>query len=284
MDGLGTSIFTLTACIGAFIFGSQIGPVLLDKRMMHAIARWVRLNRYGRFSPARRRALLEKDKQWQAEHGSPGRTNHADESQDNGHDHAHAQNGHHGIDQNNNAQTTSPYREHTILENELKANYPILVLIFLSLVFLSMWAATGVIAYYVPRWRGIVMFALLFSPPGVWLRFYLSRLNLRNSLRFPLGTFIANIFGTAILAMLLALQYTPGRSRLHCQILQGWGDGFCGTLTTVSTFIVEIRKLERRHAYTYVVISWIAGQAVMLLILGSVDFARGGLERNKCAY
>lgn len=146
------------------------------------------------------------------------------------------------------------------------------------LLFLLLWLVTILVCYYVPRWRGIVMFALIFSPFGVWTRFYLARLNPRLA-RFQLGTFAANTLGTIILATCVALQRANALNdnKLQCQVLQGIADGFCGCLTTVSTFVVELRKLDRKASYRYVLVSWTAGQLIMLVILGSVDFARGGL-------
>jgi fluoride ion exporter CrcB/FEX len=150
------------------------------------------------------------------------------------------------------------------------------------LVFILLWLAACLISYYVERWRGIVMFSLVLAPLGTWTRFYLSQLNLRIA-RFPLGTFLANMLGTALLALCVALQTTGNRTRLQCQILQGFDDGFCGCLTTVSTLVAEIRKLNRKDAYVYAVASWAAGQVVVLLILGSTSFARQDGLQPRCA-
>jgi fluoride ion exporter CrcB/FEX len=56
---------------------------------------------------------------------------------------------------------------------------------------------------------------------------------------------------------------------LECSALQGVLDGFCGSLSTVSTFVVELRTLRRRDAYVYGVTSWVVGQVLMVLVLGS---------------
>ena len=150
------------------------------------------------------------------------------------------------------------------------------------LVFVLLWLAACLISYYVERWRGIVMFSLVLAPLGTWARFYLSQLNPRIA-RFPLGTFLANLLGTALLALCVTLQMTGNRTRLRCQILQGFDDGFCGCLTTVSTLVAEIRKLNRRDAYVYAVASWAAGQLVVLLIMGSTNFARQDGLQPRCA-
>ena len=143
--------------------------------------------------------------------------------------------------------------------------------------FILCWLATILICIYVPKWRGIVMFALILAPAGTWIRFYLSQIN-ASFPRFPFGTFAANMIGTAVLASCLALQRSGSRGELQCQVLQGIDDGFCGCLTTVSTLVIEISKLDRPRSYLYVVASYGCGQVLMLLILGGVDFARRGLE------
>ena len=88
--------------------------------------------------------------------------------------------------------------------------------------------------------------ALLFSFPGTLTRYVLSiLLNPRFKL-LPVGTLVANEFGTSLLAMFHALQglrspVSPGA----CSILQGLDDGYCGCLTTVSTFVSEMRVMEK---------------------------------------
>ena len=148
--------------------------------------------------------------------------------------------------------------------------------VFMIMTFVLLWLAAILVCVYVPKWRGIVMFALVFSPLGTWMRFYLSQIN-NHFINFPLGTFTANMVGTAVLASCIALQRTGRRNGLQCQVLQGLEDGFCGCLTTVSTFIIEIRKLDRRRSYIYAITSYVCGQTIMLLVLGSLDFSKGGL-------
>lgn len=42
-----------------------------------------------------------------------------------------------------------------------------------------------------------------------------------------------------------------GGNLIGCQVLQGVQHGFCGCLTTVSTWVVELHSLRRKHAYFY---------------------------------
>ena len=112
--------------------------------------------------------------------------------------------------------------------------------------------------------------ALLFSFPGTLTRYVLSiLLNPRFKL-LPVGTLVANEFGTSLLAMFHALQglrspVSPGA----CSILQGLDDGYCGCLTTVSTFVSELRVLGSRKGLLYGMVSIVVGQVLMVLILGS---------------
>lgn len=51
-------------------------------------------------------------------------------------------------------------------------------------------------------------------------------------------------------------------------ILSGIGDGFCGCLSTLSTFVVELDTLAVRYAYVYAFISVGVGLVVLVIIVG----------------
>ncbi|OBA20994.1 CRCB-domain-containing protein [Metschnikowia bicuspidata var. bicuspidata NRRL YB-4993] len=133
------------------------------------------------------------------------------------------------------------------------------------------------------QWRSWT-FACLFAPWGAFLRFWLSRfLNLRVK-NFPVGTFVANLGGTVLLAILTLLargrsgRFSPVpivSSVLNCHVLSGLGDGFCGCLTTVSTFIVELCALGKFHGYVYGMVSIWASFVAMLLVVGSYNWTVG---------
>ncbi|KAG5463598.1 MAG: CrcB-like protein-domain-containing protein, partial [Olpidium bornovanus] len=83
-----------------------------------------------------------------------------------------------------------------------------------------------------------------FGPAGTLLRWRLSRLNL-NRPNFPLGTFVANMIGSAALAGLYVASRWQGAGdasfkRVACLTIAGLMDGVCGCLTTVSTFVIEL--------------------------------------------
>ncbi|KAF2252144.1 hypothetical protein BU26DRAFT_538925 [Trematosphaeria pertusa] len=169
---------------------------------------------------------------------------------------------------------------------------PLIVIVgwgaWLGAVFMAIWppdrpggpSSKG--AWSNETWRGQAIFACVFAPLGCLLRFYASlRLN-SLAPAFPLGTFTVNIFGTAVLAMAYDLQHVAlgslalvGGGRVGCQVLQGIMDGFCGCLTTVSTWILEIDGLRRWHAYVYAMTSVSVGLAVLVVVMGSVRWTVG---------
>lgn len=132
-------------------------------------------------------------------------------------------------------------------------------------------------------WRGQAIFAICCAPVGCLLRFYaLLKLNAVMP-SFPLGTFAVNMIGTAVLGMAFDLQHVPvnssgdpvGGGRLGCQVLQGIVDGFCGCLTTVSTWVIELDGLKTRHAWTYGTLSVSVALALLVVIMGSVRWTVG---------
>ena len=141
-------------------------------------------------------------------------------------------------------------------------------------------AAAADAAWNAGNWRGEVLFALVFAPLGCWLRWSLALLLNRRAPRFPLGTFAANVGGTLLESMLWDLQHAglpagAGGGHVGCQVLQGTMDGFCGCLTTVSTWVAEMRGLGRRWGYVYGVGSMAAGLASTLVVMGGLKWTQG---------
>ncbi|XXH04374.1 hypothetical protein Hte_010788 [Hypoxylon texense] len=124
-------------------------------------------------------------------------------------------------------------------------------------------------------WRGRATFGLAFAPLGCLGRFYASLYLNGRSASFPLGTFTVNIAGTAILGMAWDLAHAPFGGVVGCQVLQGVEDGFCGCLTTVSTWVAELTALRRRHAYVYGGASVAVGLGCLVVIMGSLRWTDG---------
>ena len=129
--------------------------------------------------------------------------------------------------------------------------------------------AAFLLAFGPHSWRSRATFAIVLGPPGTLLRYYFSkRLNpLRPNL--PLGTLAANTLACLCFAVFALLQRHSGVSSTGCAALQGALDGFCGSLSTVSTFVVELRSLKRGDSYRYFILSWLLGQVFMVVVLGS---------------
>lgn len=130
-------------------------------------------------------------------------------------------------------------------------------------------------------WRSWT-FSVLFAPFGALSRFYLSKYLNPKIKNFPLGTFVANLSGTLVLAILnlLSRGKLPGGGQivthiLGCHVLIGLDDGFCGALTTVSTFVVELFGLKIGHSYRYGVLSIGLSFIVVVLTLGSYNWSVG---------
>lgn len=88
------------------------------------------------------------------------------------------------------------------------------------------------------------------APPGVWLRWYLARLNgqgigKQRSLKWlPTGTLVANVLAAGIMAVLAVTSKAVDTKR-STTILSGIQLGFLGCLSTVSTFAAEVYTMRR---------------------------------------
>jgi CrcB protein len=79
----------------------------------------------------------------------------------------------------------------------------------------------------------------------------------RHDSVFPWGTFTVNVVGSLLLGFLAALPAGPGAMALA-------GTGFCGALTTYSTFGYETLRLVEDGARLYAVVNAAAGVAAGL--------------------
>nr|CAG8537792.1 7912_t:CDS:2 [Entrophospora candida] len=120
-----------------------------------------------------------------------------------------------------------------------------------------------------------LLFIIIFSPIGTFVRLWLSRYN-RITKFFPIGTFAANILGSTILGILYLLGHGTISSNTGCDLISsGLADGFCGCLTTISTFTAEITTLPKKRAYAYALSSTITALVIVTLIVGSYNWKIG---------
>ena len=160
-------------------------------------------------------------------------------------------------------------------------------------------SALGIAAYIVvivllavksnSTWRSW-MFLCLFSPWAAIARYIASKKLNPLVKNFPMGTFFVNTVGSLLLAIFTILQ--RGRSSalsdiplVHskegCRILVGLDNGFCGTFTTVSTFVAELFALNAVYDYKYGFATVFVGYSLMVLIVGSYNW-KVGLVAGTC--
>ena len=147
------------------------------------------------------------------------------------------------------------------------------------------WIGAILLAIFPPKdtWRGRAAFSCVFGPLGCLLRYHVSRKFNARIPSFPLGTFVVNVFGTLVLGMCYDLQHLSQITALGgghasvvgCQLLEGVIQGFCGALTTVSTWVGELNGLRRRHAYVYGVVSIVVSLGFLIAIMGGLRWSEG---------
>lgn len=167
-----------------------------------------------------------------------------------------------------------------------RPTFPVRYTLFILAVLT--YAATFPAYFLLPRsYRHQATAALLFAFPGALTRYILAvHLNTRVP-SFPVGTFVANMFGTALLTAFHVLQSISSHpvSSNSCAILQGLSDGYCGCLTTVSTFAAEIISLKSgRKKLRYILISWTVAQLIILLIFGTSWWVGSVAKHQTCIF
>ncbi|KAJ2955684.1 hypothetical protein NQZ79_g8348 [Umbelopsis isabellina] len=119
---------------------------------------------------------------------------------------------------------------------------------FISLTLGSIsWIVVIIIASTVATNRKLSI-ACVFAPMGTLLRWWLSRYNTRMP-GFPLGTLMANLFATLVLAVVTLLMSGPVNSLPGCSVLQAITDGFCGN------YIQKAKQLANLNLKLTLVIS-----------------------------
>ncbi|EPB82034.1 hypothetical protein HMPREF1544_11238 [Mucor circinelloides 1006PhL] len=145
---------------------------------------------------------------------------------------------------------------------------------YLTITFaIVSWLGVVFAAIFSPYQRDLA-FACVFAPVGALTRWYLSFYNGRLP-HFPVGTFAPNVFGTIVLAILALAQSGPRITAIACDVVAGLANGYCGCLTTISTFMVELTTLPRKPSYIYGFLSIVIAQCFMFIILGSYIWSQG---------
>ncbi|KAJ9166627.1 hypothetical protein P3X46_021347 [Hevea brasiliensis] len=132
--------------------------------------------------------------------------------------------------------------------------------------------------------RAQLWLACLLAAPGVWIRWFLARLNGRGlgktgHLRWvPFGTLIANVSAACIMAALATLKKEVHTKNCNT-ISTGIQFGFLGCLSTVSTFIAEYNAMEESNktwrAYAYALITILMSFGLGILIYSVPVWTKG---------
>lgn len=120
-----------------------------------------------------------------------------------------------------------------------------------------------------------VLLVLAGGAIGAPLRYVTDRLvQRRHDQVFPWGTFTVNVAGSLVLGILLGL-VTAG-------LLPGWastfaGIGFCGALTTFSTFSFETLRLLEEGAAVEAALNVVGSLVAGLVVAAGAYYAVGAL-------
>ncbi|KAI9816740.1 MAG: hypothetical protein M1826_001738 [Phylliscum demangeonii] len=138
-----------------------------------------------------------------------------------------------------------------------------------------------------------ILFSLVLAPLGCLARYYtLRRFNHHHHGRpgiVPRGTLAVNVLGTLLLGVAWDLQHARGLRLLTCsgsggaggggggaggvvacQMLQAVQDGFCGALTTVSTWVCELSALRTARAYRYAGLTLLLALLMVIVVMGGL--------------
>jgi CrcB protein len=117
------------------------------------------------------------------------------------------------------------------------------------------------------------VFMSCFAVVGGYLRYRLAHFNLIYR-EFPFGTFIANIAGSWMFAIILVISKfgTEYYDVVGQAALYGVLAGFCGCLTTISTFVKELSELPAGSAYRYGIASSLMAQVGFILLYNSYAY------------
>ncbi|KAI9395022.1 hypothetical protein POPTR_005G174600v4 [Populus trichocarpa] len=166
-------------------------------------------------------------------------------------------------------------------------NHHFAVMVVLVVMLGLLWALSGALlkeeynhdSSGAQLWLGCIV-----APLGVWIRWFLARLNGRGlgkagSLKWiPFGTLIANVSAACIMAALSTVKKAV-HTKTCDTISTGIQFGFLGCLSTVSTFIAEYNAMEESQkswrAYVYALVTIVVSFGLGTLIYSVPVWSRG---------
>jgi len=131
-------------------------------------------------------------------------------------------------------------------------------------------AIVGVLIFlviFLPPPSTLVAFCCIFAPFGTVIRWQLSRWNPKFP-TFPIATFGVNVVGSLLVGIFSISKLYTDPSSIGFSILGAMVTGFCGCLTTVSTFENECRLLNLSNSWRYASCSVIGAQILLLILNG----------------
>lgn len=142
-----------------------------------------------------------------------------------------------------------------------------------GIVFLLAWLVSTLVVIVVPYVLGRrdLIFTCVLASFGTYIRWHLAPLN-SALLNFKLGTFLVNVGGSWLVGGVVCARAVYAERALVYDVLTGVEMGFCGCLTTVSTFAVELSSLPLKSSYMYALSSIILAQIGLVLIRGTVQW------------
>ncbi|OIV97926.1 hypothetical protein TanjilG_12683 [Lupinus angustifolius] len=161
------------------------------------------------------------------------------------------------------------------------------VMVFFLVILVILWGVSGALVKAEFKHGGSaaqLWFACLVSPIGVWIRWFLARLNGRGLGKaglfkwVPFGTLIANVSAASIMAALASLKEAVN-TRDCDTVVAGIQFGLMGCLSTVSTFASEFNAMSESNqpwrADAYAIITICVSFSLGILIYGVPVWTRG---------
>ena len=151
--------------------------------------------------------------------------------------------------------------------------------ISISIVVLLLLAGSIVLAVFVQDSNAITL-SLAMAPAGTLLRWLISIF--LNRPRWPYGTLFVNVVGSSLAVTFFILQVSIGRAYKVCLVFDALIVGFCGCLTTVSTFAHEVHVLPARRSLVYITVSIVLTETIQIAIAGIFHLAYSGPIDSTC--